>query len=179
MKKVLVSTAVISVLLAASAFATEVSSGLVIGIDHSQVKEKDTSFTSSGTGVSIKWEKMSVYDNNVAFGSDFGFGRTSMDLGENGNTAIYTMSADFKLGYSPLSKLIGYGIVSANYQHIAYSVDPTNGWGYGYGAGVEYKVLDKIAVNLEYKTSKITATGDTRDISYTFNNAGLNLKYIF
>ena len=179
MKKVLVSMAAMAVLAATSAMATEVSSGLVIGVDHSQVKEKDSTFTATGTGINIKWDKMSVYDNNVAFGTDFGFGHTSMDLGVNGNTAIYTMGFDFKLGYSPLPKLIGYGILGGNYQHISYSSDPTNGWGYGYGAGVEYKVLDHMAVNVEYKSEKVKAVGDIRDISYIYNTTGFNLKYIF
>jgi opacity protein-like surface antigen len=178
MKKVII-LALAAAAFTASAFAGTSTSGISVGVGAATIKDKSDSTKFTGTGMDIAYSINTVYENNIVFGYDVHFNRVSMDLGENGKTPIYSLGTDLKLGYSPIPKLIGYGIVGADYQAIKYTDDPANGGGFSYGAGAEYQILSHMAANVEYKTGSTKAVGDVRDLKYTYSTTQFNLKYTF
>jgi len=168
--------------LAGVASAAESTTGVTFGVNHVKINDKSAGANGasfSDTGFNLGVEKVTVYDNNFVFGYGANFGYTSTELGVNGDTAIYSLDTVVKLGYQPIPKATGYVIGGVEAQYIDYDNDPTTGYGFVYGVGAEYKVLDNLAVNVEYKTTKQSATGDVRDLDYDYATTGVNLKYIF
>ena len=69
------------------------------------------------------------------------------------------------------NKLALYGIGSGIYQGIG-GID---GAGFGYGAGIDYRITDHIALNVEYKTYSMTSNyGD-----YDYDRVSTGIKYTF
>lgn len=170
--------------LAGAASAAESSyKGITFGIsaveitDHSSALSDGKKF--KDTGFNLGWESIGTYNNGFVFGLGTNVGYTSMVLGVNGDTPIYSLETNIKAGYSPMPKLIGYGIAGLHVQYIDYNVDPTFGYGIDYGVGAEYKVLDNMAVGLEWKTVSVDAAGNSRDLKYDYETTGIVFKYIF
>lgn len=183
MNKFIGSLVAIAALCGVASAAESNYKGITLGVsaveitDHSSAASDGTKF--KDTGINIGWESIGIYNNGFVFGLGTNIGYTSMDLGVNGDTPIYSLETNVKLGYSPMPKLIGYGIAGLHVQYIDYNVDPTFGYGIDYGIGAEYKVLNNMAVGLEWKNVSVNASGNVRDLKYDYETTGLVLKYIF
>ena len=125
---------------------------------------------------------VSVYlDNSIFLGVSFDFSAGKLDNSQikienhtstKNDDSLYTAGGDFKLGYALFnSKLAVYGIGSGIYQ----SIGGIDGAGFGYGAGVDYRITDNIALNVEYKTYSMTSNfGD-----YDYDRVSSGVKYTF
>ena len=69
-------------------------------------------------------------------------------------------------------KLAVYAIGSGALQ----TVDTKDGAGFGYGAGVDYRITKNIALNVEYKTYDMVSD---KMPDYTYEKINTNLKYTF
>lgn len=85
---------------------------------------------------------------------------------------VYSLGGDLKLGYNVWDKLNLYAIGGYKIQNI----DDTTGYGFGYGAGIEYPITQRVWASFEYKTYAMTCS-DRND--YDFSTAGFKLKYTF
>lgn len=105
------------------------------------------------------------FDSGIILGVDFNFGAA--------NTAkeiTYNYGADMKVGFSSIKNASVYAIGSAMSQSYA----NTTGYGFGGGAGMEYR-FNAFATAVEYKSySMTTKVGD-----YDFDSTQLKVKYIF
>jgi opacity protein-like surface antigen len=165
MKKI-VSTLLVASAVASSIFAKEVVTDVHIGGASSKVLDKDSTEYNIGYGVT------SYSDNNIYFGISFDLSYGEIEL-INKNLNVYSYSADGKLGYAFFDKKLGaYGIVSGMYQ----SIDSLNGAGFGYGAGLDYRITDHIAINLEYKTYDMKSD---KMPDYTHEKVISNIKFTF
>jgi opacity protein-like surface antigen len=168
--------------LSGAAFAAETTNGVTFGVNQSRIVDNHGNKGSyDGTGFNLGLEKVKVYDNNFVFGFGSNLGYTSMDLGANGKTSIYSFDTVVKLGYQAIHNLTAYGIGGVELQYVDYNKDPISQGGFVYGGGAEYKILDYLAVNVEYKATnqKSFSTSNTRDLNYNSSTTGVNLKYIF
>lgn len=137
-----------------------------IGASSAKVLEKDFTEFNIGYGANY-YTKSNIY---IGLALDVAFG--SVDLQNGKNATVATSSGDLKLGYALFeNKLAVYGIGTGALQ----SVDSFNGAGFGYGAGVDYKITKNIALNVEYKTYDMTSEGD----NYTYEKINTNFKYTF
>lgn len=82
------------------------------------------------------------------------------------------MGGDLKLGYNVWDKLNIYAIGGYKIQDL----DGIEGYGFGYGAGVEYPVIEHIVMAVEYKTYRMSGR-NYKD--YDYDTVGLILKYRF
>ena len=119
-------------------------------------------------------------DSGLYWGVSFDFSEGKMDKSivtvgnkqKKGDDNLYSAGADFRLGYAIFdNKLAIYAIGSGIYQGIA----GLDGAGFGYGAGVDYRITEHIALNLEYKTYSMTSNyGD-----YDYDKISTGIKYNF
>ena len=70
------------------------------------------------------------------------------------------------------NKLALYAIGSGALQ----GIDNMSGAGFGYGAGIDYRITDSFALNVEYKTYDMTSD---KMPNYTFEKINTNFKYTF
>lgn len=106
------------------------------------------------------------FDTGLMLGVDFNFGAAN-----TAKETTYNYGADMKLGFSPIKNTSVYAIGSAMSQSYA----NTTGYGFGYGAGIEYRFNNSFATAVEYKTySMTTKVGD-----YDFDSSQLKVKYTF
>lgn len=108
------------------------------------------------------------FESGIMAGVNFEVGLMN---GEKENN--YDYSANVKLGYSPIKNGAVYGIGSAIYQSIG---TDTSGYGFGYGAGVEYRLTDSFAAAVEYKKYNMTLESG---FDYDYDNTSAVLKYTF
>lgn len=110
-------------------------------------------------------------DTGFFWGGSFDYGIVDIkgeDLG--------SFTFDIKAGYTPIKNLSVYAIGSGAIQ----SYDSINAYGFGYGAGADYKINDSFAVAAEYKTYTMTPDIDGyAGIDYDYDKVGVNLKYTF
>jgi len=105
------------------------------------------------------------FDNSFMLGVEFNFGAANTT-----HETTYNYGADAKVGFSPIKDASVYAIGSAMSQSYA----NTTGYGFGVGAGVEYR-FNAFATAVEYKTfSMTTKIGD-----YDFDSTQLKVKYTF
>jgi opacity protein-like surface antigen len=98
-------------------------------------------------------------DNNIMWGVSFDFGYTSLtDVAD-----VINASGDLRLGYSFDKKLGVYGLGGYLYQNFSDATGQSSvtldGSGFGYGAGVEYRVSPGITLAAEYKTYNMDLEG--------------------
>lgn len=164
MKKLIIGAA-IAASLTSSAFATDLHLGV------SSVEAMGESGTEYSLG--FGWDNRDKMKSDTGFfwGGSFDYGIADIkgeDLG--------TFTGDLKIGYTPLKDLAVYAIGSGAIQ----SYDSVNAYGFGYGAGIDYKISDSFAVAAEYKSYTMTPDIDgVAGVDYDFDKVGVNLKYIF
>lgn len=174
MKKLALVAFSVSTLLLSNVSAKETLTDIhLVGIS-STAANIDSKEIGIGYGVSL------YLDNSIFWGLSFDFSGGKLDNSKikidnkttNKNDNIYTAGADFKLGYALFdNKLALYGIGSGIYQ----SIGGIDGAGFGYGAGVDYRITNNIALNLEYKTYSMTTNyGD-----YDYDRVSSGIKYTF
>ena len=136
-----------------------------IGISNSKVLDKTYSEFNLGYGFN------KYFDSNIVVGTSIDFAYGSADI-TNKSIDVYTLSGDLKIGYAIFNKdLFLYAIGSGALQ----GIDNKDGAGFGYGAGVDYRITKNIALNLEYKFYNMTSS----IFYYDYEKAHLNLKYTF
>ena len=90
------------------------------------------------------------------------------------NINVIGYAADIRLGLSPTNSFSLYGIGAAMYQ----SVNDRENAGFGYGGGVEYRITDNIAVNMDYKTFNMKPS-KIGFLDYDYTKTGVSVKYMF
>ncbi len=177
MKKLLLSTAV-ATMLSSSLFA---GTDLHMGVSSATIKAQgaeDIKGTEYTVGFGFDNRKGNPNDKGFYWGGSFDLGYGSLD--DTDLDTMYSFTSDIKLGYSITTDLAIYGIGSAGYQTLKGDTGDINGLGFGYGAGVDYKIGKNFSVAGEYKTYAMTinengyAAGD-----YDYDKVGVNLKYLF
>lgn len=139
---------------------------LHIGASSAKVLEKDFTEFNIGYGANVYTQ------SHIFLGMVLDFAYGSLDL-ENITADVFTYSGDLKAGYALFDdKLAVYAIGTGTFQ----SIDSMNGAGFGYGAGVDYRITKNIALNLEYKTYDMTSD---KMPDYTYEKINSSLKYTF
>lgn len=132
------------------------------GIAQLNIKDGD-----EGAVYNLGYGVTKTFDNRVVFGVAF-----DLDAGKIESKSIYGLSGDLKLGYNVWDKLNIYAIGGYKIQDL----DGVDGYGFGYGAGVEYSITEHIVTAIEYKTYHM----DGRNYKdYDYDTVGLILKYRF
>lgn len=175
MKKLVVGALTVSTLLLNDVSARETLMDIHLTGISSTAADINAGEIGIGYGVSV------YLDNSIFWGVSFDFSGGTLDNSQikidnktstKNDDSLYTAGADFKLGYALFSnKLAVYGIGSAIYQGLA-GID---GAGLGYGAGVDYRVMENVSFNVEYKTYSMTSNfGD-----YDYDRVSTGIKYTF
>lgn len=175
MKKLVVGALTVSTLLLNNVSARETLMDIHLTGVSSTAAEINAQEIGIGYGVSV------YTDSGIFLGVSFDFSGGTLDKNQvkienrtstKNDDSIYTAGGDFKLGYALFSnKLALYGIGSGIYQ----SIGGIDGAGFGYGAGVDYRITDNIALNVEYKTYSMTSNfGD-----YDYDRISTGIKYTF
>lgn len=127
---------------------------------------------SSGKALNIDIQEALL---SVSYSKDFNkvFTELSFDLGIGSNSSSY--NTNIKAGYLITQDLAFYGIGSAGYQTLKVNSNDINSLGFGYGAGVEYRITKNVKTQIEYKTFDMQNNSN----SYSYNSTNLNLKYSF
>lgn len=112
---------------------------------------------------------------SVSYSKDFNkvFTELSFDLGIGSNSSSY--NTNIKGGYLLTKDFAFYGIGSAGYQTLKIENSDINSLGFGYGAGVEYRITKNVKTQFEYKTFDMQNNSN----SYNYSFSSLNLKYSF
>ena len=175
MKKLVVGALTVSTLLLSNVSARETLMDIhLIGVS-STAAEINAQEIGIGYGVSV------YTDSGIFWGVSFDFSAGTLDKSQvkienhtstKNDDSLYNAGGDFKLGYALFNnKLALYGIGSALYQGIG----GMDGAGFGYGAGIDYRIMDNIALNVEYKTYSMTSNfGD-----YDYDRISTGIKYTF
>lgn len=175
MKKLILGTLTVSTLLLNNVSASETLMDIHLTGVSSTAANIDASEIGIGYGVSM------YTDKSIFWGLSFDFSGGKLDSSkvkiENKTSTknddnIYTAGGDIKLGYALFNnKLALYGIGSGIYQGIG-GID---GAGFGYGAGIDYRVKENVSFNVEYKTYSMTSNyGD-----YDYDRVSTAIKYYF
>ena len=156
--------------LVASALALNLSAETLpdfhMGISSAEVLDKSFTEVNMGYGANIYTQ------SNIFVGLAFDVAYGTVDLDNSNSADVWSSNADLKLGYAFLdNKLALYALGSGALQ----SIDSLNGAGFGYGAGIDYKISKSFALNVEYKTYDMTSDLD----DYTYEKINTNLKYVF
>ncbi|MCD4667851.1 MAG: porin family protein [Sulfurimonas sp.] len=152
------------ILLMAMLLTSLVNAEQIIKIGASQ----NTVINESATGISIGWGAEAITKKNILLGVNFNFDYAS-DLGGKSFTAYY---GDIKVGYAFLNKKLGiYALGSAMQQ----TVSSENGYGFGYGAGVSYRLLESVSIAAQYKTYSMT----NEATDYDYDSLTASLQYHF
>lgn len=112
---------------------------------------------------------------SVSYSKDFNkvYTELSFDLGVGSNSSSY--NTNIKGGYLITQDLAVYGIGSAGYQTLKIENNDINSLGFGYGAGIEYRITKNIKTQIEYKTFDMQNNSN----SYSYSSTNLNFKYSF
>ena len=175
MKKLVVGALTVSTLLLNNVSAGETLKDIHLTGISSTAADINAGEIGIGYGVSV------YLDNSIFWGASFDFSGGTLDKNQvkienktstKNDDSIYTAGADLKLGYALFSnKLAVYGIGSAIYQGLS-GID---GAGFGYGAGIYYRVMENVSFNIEYKTYSMTSNyGD-----YDYDRVSTAIKYNF
>ena len=155
-----------TLLLTTVAQATPTTMNISVGVASVDVGEK------SGTGYDIGFGYGKYYDGGIYWGGEFILEYADL------NVNVIGYAADIRLGYTPVNTVLKdftlYGIGAAMYQ----SVDDRENSGFGYGAGLEYRINNIVGVNLDYKTFSMTPS-NVGFLNYDYTKTGASVKYMF
>ena len=84
---------------------------------------------------------------------------------------VHTVEFDLKLGYSPFKDFSIFGLGAAAGQYI----ENSGGYGFGYGAGIDYQLTKSIVLDVRYKTYSMQDSL----IDYDYDKAVATLRYVF
>lgn len=165
--KNLTKVALVVCALTLNSFAADDTTDFHIGASSAEVLGQSFTEYNIGYGVDFYTQK------NIYIGLSFDFAYGNVDLENSKKSAdVYSSIADLKLGYALFDNTLAiYGLGSGALQ----SIDSLNGAGFGYGAGVDYKINKSFAINVEYKTYDMTSDG----ADYTYEKINSNIKYTF
>ena len=170
MKNKILSTVAAMAVLGSSALVADIVTGVTndVHIGASAIE----AYKLTGQAISLGYSGKKVWENGIMFGISMDFLAGKIDVpSESTDTkdTVYGISADLQVGYVPVKDLTVYAIGSALEQ----SVQNLEGYGFGYGGGIEYAISKSFAVAAEYKTYNMTnKVGD-----YDYSASGINLKY--
>ena len=162
MKTQIAKMAIASLLITSSLNADFNSKSISVGVASVDIMNE------SSMGYTVGFGYAKTISNNFYLG-----GGVDFDINEFDEEASYAYGANLKLGYSPLENFAAYGVVGALYQGIG---EGTTGYGFGYGAGIDYKIFDSFGVSAEYVTNTMSLDGL---IDYDYNKMSFNLKYLY
>ena len=170
MKKILITTIALATVLSTANAAETKGEFFVMGGQNKVSGSAVTSKTYTDGGVGYGFTK--YWDNGILAGA-------SLYLDGSGSDE-FSYGVDARLGYSYANAGV-YGIVSGTGQTLdgsgINSEGGTTSYGFGGGAGVEYK-FDNWAIAGEYKTYSMTS-GSVALPDYTLTTEKLILKYRF
>jgi hypothetical protein len=153
-------------LLVTALHATPTKMNVSVGVASVDVGEK------SGTGYDVGFGYGKYYDGGMYWGGEFILEYADL------NVNVIGYAADIRLGYTPVNTFLKnftlYGIGAAMYQ----SVDDRENSGFGYGAGLEYRITNAIGVNVDYKTFNMTPS-NIGFLDYDYTKIGASVKYMF
>ncbi len=175
MKKLVVGALTVSTLFLNDVSAKETLMDIHLTGISSTAADIDASEIGIGYGVSV------YTDSSIFWGVSFDFSGGTLDKNQikienktltKNEDSIYTAGADLKLGYALFNnKLALYGIGSGIYQGLA-GID---GAGFGYGAGIDFRITEQVSFDIEYKTYSMTSNyGD-----YDYDRVSTGIKYNF
>lgn len=175
MKKLLVGALTVSTLFLNDVSARETLMDIHLTGISSTAAEINAQEIGIGYGVSV------YTDSGIFWGVSFDFSGGTLDKNQvkienktstKNDDSLYNAGGDFKLGYALFSnKLALYGIGSGIYQ----SIGGIDGAGFGYGAGIDYRVIENVSFSVEYKTYSMTSNfGD-----YDYDRISTGIKYSF
>ena len=116
------------------------------------------------TGFNVGYGFTNATNKNIFLGVGFNFSYAKLN-----EKALTSFSGDFKVGYT-YKDLSLYVLGSALQQ--SYIV---NGYGFGAGGGLEYRLTDEIATIVEYRSYDMTNKYEDYDYSQTI----VSLRYNF
>lgn len=86
---------------------------------------------------------------------------------------LYSSAADIRLGISSIKSFSLYGIGAAMYPR----VDDRENSVFGSDTGVEYRITDTIAVNIDYKTFNMKPS-KIGFLDYDYTKTSISVKYM-
>lgn len=145
------------------AFAGVTNLDLRCGVASANIKNE------TKTMYSIGYEVVHIFDNRVVFGAGIDFDYANLNEGY-----VMGYGADFKLGYNIYKTLNLYALGSAKKQNFE---SDFNGYGFGYGGGVDFKISRNLGAAMEYKTYSMKTESLSGD--YDFDIFSFSMKYLF
>lgn len=148
-------------------FAGDDTKDFHIGASSAEVLGQSYTEYNIGYGLDFYTQK------SIFIGLSFDFAYGNIDLENSRKSAdVYASTVDLKLGYALFNNTLSiYGLGTGAIQ----SIDSLDGVGFGYGAGIDYKINKSFALNVEYKTyDMVSDAGD-----YTYEKINSNIKYTF
>ncbi|MDT8339330.1 MAG: outer membrane beta-barrel protein, partial [Sulfurimonas sp.] len=140
-----------------------------VGASKADIMEQSTTTFSIGYGFS------KVFSNCVMAGFSTAYHQGDFeDSSAMGSSWFNGIGVDFHLGYSPTKPLALYGIAGYQVQAISSS---TSADGFGYGAGVSYKVLEHVALALEYRTYDMEVP--SLDYKYDYDTVDALIRFVW
>jgi opacity protein-like surface antigen len=141
----------------ASGFDTKVS----IGASSAEIDGE--SYTQYGLG----YTSNKTLDNGIilGFGNSISYGNVTSGI------EVTTLDMDVRAGYEIINNLTGYALGTGVYQYM----DDNSATGLGYGASLEYKLTDNIALEGSYKTTNMRYS--TNDYDYSTSNFAVKFNY--
>ncbi len=175
MKKLVVGALTVSTLLLNNVSARETLMDIHLTGLSSTAAEINAQEIGIGYGVSV------YTDSGIFLGVSFDFSGGTLDKNQvkienktstKNDDSLYNAGGDLKIGYALFSnKLALYGIGSG----INQSICGIDGAGFGYGAGIDYRVIENVSFTVEYKTYSMTSNfGD-----YDYDRISTGIKYTF
>ncbi|MDZ7819308.1 MAG: outer membrane beta-barrel protein [Aliarcobacter sp.] len=143
--------------LSAANFDTKVSLGA------SSAKIDGESYTQYGGG----YTSNTSLDNGILLG----FGNSIYYGNVRSGTEVTTVDMDLRAGYEIVKNLRGYGLGTGVYQYM----DDNSATGLGYGASLEYKINNNVAIEGSYKTTNMRYS--TNDYDYSTSNFAVKFNY--
>lgn len=162
---------VVSSLLALSLASSLVADNYVyVGASKADMMEDQ-----SPTIFSVGYGFSKVFRNNVMAGFSTSYHQGDFKNYSGSDSSWFNgIGIDFHLGYSPTKPLALYGIAGYQMQNISSS---TSAGGFGYGAGVSYKVFEHVALALEYRTYDMEVS--SLNINYDYNTMDALIRFVW
>jgi len=128
----------------------------------------------SATGFNLGIGTDNYKENGLYYGAVF-----NVDSGKVNNEKVIGFGMDIKLGYTFMKDWTGYGLVGWNLQGIydTPSDEFNNYRGFGGGLGLQYKISESFAVNVESRTYNLKFEDVGEDLKY--KTTSINLKWIY
>lgn len=181
MKKIMSSLLITILVTSTSLFASKKENSLAITVSQQNILEDD-----SLKMIGIEYEMSKTTDSNIYLAMNYkyeggnleteevtGYTFGGDEITENSTQLIMNYGLDIKIGYLPADKILVYGLVGVKMQ----SLGETGAAGFGYGAGVGYRLAENFSINFNYDMYSLTVS--ETDVQYDNDSATLLLKVIW